>query len=60
MMKLDPFTLRVVVNFFILIVCPLLAVGAYFLGYSDGKLTGWVSGFLGDKSPTGTVEEPQR
>jgi hypothetical protein len=51
MSALDPFTMRVVANFFILIVCPTVALGFYFIGYSDGKLTGWVSGFLGDKRP---------
>jgi hypothetical protein len=48
---LDAFTVRVVANFFLLIVIPAIAVGAYLLGYSDGKIQGWISGFLGDDGP---------
>lgn len=48
---LEPITVRVVANIFILFVLPFVAVGAYWLGYSDGKLTGWLHGWLGDDKP---------
>jgi hypothetical protein len=53
--KLDHLTMRVVANFFILIVCPLLTLAAYRLGYSDGKMTGYVDGFLAHAEPDHAV-----
>lgn len=47
--KLDPFTVRAVANFFVFVVCPVVALLSYGLGYSDGKLTGWLKGIMGDK-----------